>query len=188
MKTKPILLALSLLALLPSAHGKLIGDIMFTGQFTTDHLYNFNDPSAQPLGTFGLQTVTNVSGMFSGHVSPGDMLGGAGSLGTVGTTTFTLDGISFSSTGVILAGGMASLLALGEINSITGITLPPDYSSALWFFQAPELNFDHNVTGPIQLEIRAFSPVFVPEEGSTALMFGGAIAGLFLLKRKRLKL
>ena len=185
MKTKTTIVILLLALTAASAHAHLIGDITFTGQFTTNHLYNFNDPGAQPFGTFGPQTVSNVSGMFAGHISPGDILGGAGALGTVSGTPFTLDGISFGSQGVGLASGMASLLAFSEISSITGLTLPPNYSSALWFFQAPTLEFDHDVTGPIQFEIRAFSPVFVPDGGNTALMFGGAIAGLFTILRKR---
>src|SRR5262245_3698926 len=179
-----ILIAIITLALATSVHANLIGEITFTGHVTTNHLYNFNDPGSQPLGTFGPQTVSTVSGIFDGHVSVGDILGGTGILNTVNGPTFTLPGLTFTTPlGVAIAGA-------GFVNAfmdITGLELPPDFTFASWFFNLPgALDVGHDITGPIVLELVAYDDHFppAPDGGSTVLLFAGALVGLFWIRRK----
>jgi hypothetical protein len=176
------LLAIITLAFTTSIHANLIGDITFNGEFTTNHLFNFNDPGAQPLGTFGPQTVTSVSGIFGDYISIGDILGGAGILNAVNGPTFTLSGLTFlAPLGVSVAGA-------GSVNAfvvIQGMQLPSNFTSALWFFDAPgAFTDDHDYTGPITLEIRAFNRVPTPDGGSTVMLMGLGLVGVFVLRRK----
>src|SRR5262245_33292695 len=129
------LIAVITLAVATSVHANLIGEITFTGDFTTNHLYNFNNPGSQPLGTLGpLQTVTNVSGIFEGHVFDGDILGGAGVLNTVNGPTFTLGGLQFATPWGV---GIAGAGFVNALTQISGLQLPPDFTFAMWLFDLP---------------------------------------------------
>jgi hypothetical protein len=66
-KTKILIL---LLALTCSARARFIetGRIIFSGDFTLNHLYDFNNESAQPFGSFGTQSAGQVTGIFSPFV------------------------------------------------------------------------------------------------------------------------
>ena len=48
------------------AHANLVplGSVTFTGDFTLNHLYDFNNREAQPFGWFGDHTVTGANGIF----------------------------------------------------------------------------------------------------------------------------
>jgi hypothetical protein len=179
---KKLLLIIITFVLATSLHADLIGEISFTGQFTTNHLFDFNNPGAEPIGTFGQQTVSNVSGIFSGHVSTGDILGGAGVLNAVNGPIFTLPGLTFlTPLGVNISG--TNLVSADTI--ILGLQLPPDFTFAIWMFEAPgALDSDHDITGPISFSVRAFNPVFVPDGGNTALIYGCALTGIFFLLRR----
>jgi hypothetical protein len=168
------------LTLIASARADLIGLVGFTGEFTTNHLYDFNNPGAQPFGTFHLETVCNVSGIFSGHVSVGEILGGAGILNTVSSLPlFSLNGLQFVTfSGVELTGGMAGLSVYGNMNIIG---LNETFNSALWAFDAPPLDFGGDITGPITLQFRAFS---LPDHGSTVMLMGLGLVGVLFLQRR----
>jgi hypothetical protein len=75
-KTKILIL---LLALTCSARATFIetGRITFSGDFTLNHLYDFNNQSAQPFGSFGAQTAL--------HRRIGERFACAGRAGTVYT-------------------------------------------------------------------------------------------------------
>ena len=51
------------------------GQIDFTGNFTLNHNYNFNDRAAFPFGTLGIQTVQDATGIFAPYVVHGSTLG-----------------------------------------------------------------------------------------------------------------
>jgi len=67
-----------LLAMTCSARATFIetGRITFSGDFTLNHLY-VNHPSAQPFGSFGTQTASQVTGIFSPFVQNGNILSGS---------------------------------------------------------------------------------------------------------------
>ena len=75
-KTKILIL---LLAMTCSARATFIetGRITFSGDFTLNHLYDFNNQSAQPFGSFGTQTASQVTGIFSPFVQNGNILSGS---------------------------------------------------------------------------------------------------------------
>jgi hypothetical protein len=52
-----------------------LGQVDLTGNFTLNHHYNFNNPSAFPFGTFGTLTVKDATGIFAPYVGAGDTLG-----------------------------------------------------------------------------------------------------------------
>jgi hypothetical protein len=56
-----------LLALTCAARATFIetGRITFSGDFTLNHLYDFNNQSAQPFGSFGTQAASQVTEIFS---------------------------------------------------------------------------------------------------------------------------
>ena len=76
---------LILLATISIAHAIFIplGDVTFTGDFASNPLYDFNNPGAQPFGSFSEQTVLSSYGIFSPYIQPGMTLNGQ-TLWTVG--------------------------------------------------------------------------------------------------------
>jgi len=51
-----------------------LGEIDLSGNFTLNHLYDFNKPGALPFGVFGPLTVQNATRIFTPYVSNGDVL------------------------------------------------------------------------------------------------------------------
>jgi VPDSG-CTERM motif len=185
----PTILALILaivMAAAPCAKADLIGQVNVTGDFTCNHLYDFNNPAAQPFGTFHLNPVSDVTGIFESQVSVGDILGGAGILNTVNNLPlFTLPGLQFVTLGgVALNGGLAGLLVVADMNIIG---LNEDFFSAVWLFNAPSFDFNEDTTGPITLQLRAFSEVTVPDTGSTLALMSIALVGIFFLRQREKK-
>jgi len=182
MKTKLAVLVLITSCALTS-QADPIGKVTFAGTFTTNHLYDLNDPSAEPFGTFGVQTVVNATGIFAGHVHAGEILQGTGILNTVNNLPiFTLPGLTFiTQNGVLLSGGMAGFSVSADVN-ILGLTLP--FNSAILFFFAPALDPTQDVTGPIAFEFRAFNNRFAtPDGGSTVALMGLGLVALGIVRR-----
>lgn len=70
-------LLLSPLALIPAraeANTITLGEIELSGNFTLNPAYNFNQPTAQPFGSFTDLTVTQASGIFTPLMHRGDAL------------------------------------------------------------------------------------------------------------------
>ena len=113
-----------------------VGQVTFTGDFTLNHLYDFNNPGAQPFGWFQIETVSRFTGIFGGHVHAGDILQGAGALNTVhNLPLFSLGGLQFvtSDAGVSINGPDSGRLVSADM-AIVGLD---GFTSALWSFTAP---------------------------------------------------
>jgi len=165
-----------------------IGQVTFTGDFILNHLYDFNNPGAQPFGWFQIETVSKSSGIFSGHVHAGDILQGAGALNTVhNLPLFSLGGLQFvtSDAGVSINGPDSGRLVSADV-TIVGLD---GFTSALWSFTAPPYdisNFPEDITGPIELRFSAFfDNGHVPDTGNTLTLLGFATSGLLLIRRKK---
>jgi VPDSG-CTERM motif len=180
---KKLLLIATTFLLVATSQADPIGKVTFAGTFTTNHLFDLNDPSLEPFGTFGLQTVVNSTGIFAGHVHAGEILQGAGILNTVNNLPiFTLPGLTFiTQNGVLLSGGMAGFSVSADVN-ILGLTLP--FNSAILFFSAPALDPTQDVTGPIAFEFRAFNNRFAtPDGGTTVALMGLSLIALGVVRR-----
>jgi hypothetical protein len=178
------LAAIVALAFAATAHANLVGLVTFTGDFTLNHLYDFNNPGAQPFGSFHIETVSDVTGIFEGHVSAGDVLQGAWVLNTVkNLPLFSLNGLQFiTSGGGVEVNGPDSGRFVWADMSIIGVS---GFDSALWRFIAPPYdvgNFHEDITGPINLEFRAFTPV--NDSGSTIVLMGLGLTATILSKRR----
>lgn len=158
------------------------GQIQFTGNFTLNHLYNFNDQSAAPFGWFGTQTVNQVSGIFAPYVQNGNTLSGSTALWTVpsGYPNWQLGGFNLLTNFVSITGAdFAGRFCLGILDmSGNGYNQGSDYVH--WEFIAPPYDishFDHDITGPISLLIIVgYDNGHVPDSGGTILMFGLSVA------------
>jgi hypothetical protein len=194
MKTRATVLAILLFGTAAAnAHFIDLGQINLTGTFTLNHLYDFNNPGAQPFGSFGTMTAQNVSGIFLDWTHGGDALGFSNgpSLRSVAPfPTWTLGGLTFSTTFVLITGADftgRNCFGLMEI-AAQGFDPPPN-STATWNFIAPPYDishFDHDITGPITLTfIFGYENGQVADSGSTLLMFGLA-ASILAYTRKGL--
>ena len=180
-------ITISLLGLY-SAQAIILGEIELTGNFTLNHSYNFNQPSAAPYGMLGPMEVENVTGLFAlTTIDEGDMLGMStpfvpGAVNGNATAvsfpvTWSLGGYSFDLERVWITGADSSRSVGGQADmSFLGFKIAeadPDFSSAPhrgfysdWWFTAPpheivELQTGgRDITGPIELRIQ-FG--FVPE-------------------------
>lgn len=45
-----------------------LGDVTFSGDFTLNHLYDFNHPADQPFGSLSPQTAQSPSGLFAPYI------------------------------------------------------------------------------------------------------------------------
>jgi len=180
MKKLTLIIALCT-ALWASAQANLVGLVTFTGDFTVNHLYDFNDPGSQPFGWFQLETVSSATGIFEGHVFTGELLEGAGALNTVSNLPlFTLNGLQFiTENGVLLSGGTAGLNVSADMD-ITGLS---GFTSALWRFVAPPFDPTQDLTGAITLEFRALTPVNLPDGGSTVALMGLGLIAVFFVQK-----
>lgn len=181
MKKLTLIIALCA-ALWTGAQANLVGLVTFSGDFTVNHLYDFNNPAAQPFGWFQLETVSSATGIFKGHVFNGELLKGAGALNTVDNLPlFSLNGLQFiTKNGVLLAGGMAGFDVTADMD-IVGLS---GFTSALWHFVAPPFDFNEDITGAISLEFRAFTPVSLPDGGSTVALMGLGLIAMFFVQRR----
>ena len=167
-----------------------IGKVTFTGNFTLNHLYDFNDRGAQPFGTFSDQTVLSSEGIFSPFIQVGAILPRQ-TLWTAGNhlPLFTIGGFSLLNTlGVGINGPDSGRFVFAEVTLVgNGYVQDPD-NTILWSFIAPAYdisNFHEEVTGPITLTFSAvhFVPP-VPDTGSTVVLMGVAAGAVFFLHRR----
>jgi len=174
------------------AHARqvVIGEINFSGSFTTNHLYNYNNPASQPYGWFSSpQTVSNVSGTFAPSVQVGDVLamntpfvfGPITSVDHLVSSPmiWTIGSFTFDWETILITGPMSHESVGGGLFDVA--TNPWTY----WEFTAPPHDFgDPDITGPITLNIiTRFEDGHVPETGTTLLLFGLALGVLYLALR-----
>ena len=100
------LVAITFLAFATTASANLIplGSVTFTGDFTLNHLYDFNHPASQPFGWWSDQTVTQATGVFSSHIHTGDLLGGQALWTVNNLPLFILGGFTLITTNVGIFG------------------------------------------------------------------------------------
>jgi hypothetical protein len=160
-------LLLSPLALIPAraeANTITLGEIELSGSFTLNPAYNFNQPTAQPFGSFTDLTVIQASGRFAPFVDSGDAL--------VMNTPFVLTqpsagnpmvwsigGYTMNSTSILITGPDSGRFVLGQFD-LSGHHLDHALSAlgahGSWDFTAPPYDissFTSPVTGPINLTI-----------------------------------
>jgi len=168
-----------------------LGRIALTGNFTLNHNYNFNQPTAVPFGTFGTLTVENATGIFALYVNAGHILGVNtpdvfGIITPVHTMVwsiggFTLDTQDVAITGADFAGrnvsGLADLSGNGFDPSAFGLG-----AITIWSFIAPPYditNFPMDITGPITLEIGvSYDNGHVPDTSATLTLACVSLFGL----------
>jgi hypothetical protein len=180
-----------------------LGEINFTGNFTLNHLYDFNNPTAQPFGWFSLQTVSSVSGVFAPYVEVGDTLA-MSTQALFGPTspisdepflpiTWSIAGFTIEEQTIFIAGADSGR-SVGGSTILTGngfnySDYPPFGAFSGWGFIAPPYdisNFPEDITGPISFGFGvAYDNGHVPDAGSTILMFGVAALILFYGRKMR---
>jgi hypothetical protein len=185
-KTKILIL---LLALTCSARATFIetGQITFTGDFTLNHLYDFNNQSAQPFGWFRTQTASQVTGIFSPFVQNGNILSGSTALWTLpsGAPVWTIGGFTLTTTFELIGNGPDSGRFSFGVLDMTGNGYKQRNDYVHWEFLAPPYDishFDHDITGPISLLINV--RLNVPDGGSTVSLLGFGLLGLAVCWRK----
>jgi hypothetical protein len=199
-----IFAALAAMLLCTSARATLIelGRIDFTGNFTLNHNYNFNNPAAFPFGTFGSQTVQTATGIFAATVNGGDTLGMNtpfmyGPISPISwepsqPMTWNIGGFTIDTQYVLITGAdFVGRNCLG-LTSLSGNGFDPSNyglgAYSYWNFTAPPYdisNFPTDITGPINL---AFIVTYddgqrVPEGGATITLLCIAIFGLVSVHR-----
>jgi hypothetical protein len=191
MKTKTVTLAMLFAATLVARANIIpLGQVTFTGDFTLNHLYNFNDPGSQPFGWFQTQTVQSSTGIFAPFIQAGNQLGGAHALWSQGQLpVFTIGGFDFQSFFVNITGADSGRFVFGETTIAgNGFHEIPD-STVTWSFIAPPYdisNFPDDVTGPISFGIVAsFDNHHVPDTGNASMLLGFATSALLLVSRKK---
>jgi hypothetical protein len=189
------LIAPLILAFATTASANLIplGSVTFTGDFTLNHLYDFNHPASEPFGWWSDQSVTQTSGIFSAHIHAGDLLSGQ-SLWTVNNLPlFTLGGFTLTTRSAGIFGPDSGRFVQGIVE-LSGNGYPGG-DSVTWQFTAPpyDINhFGHDITGPITLMFLVFHETgHVPDTGGTLMLLGTGVAALVgfrssaLFNRKR---
>ena len=177
---------LILLATVSIAHAGKLGDVGFSGDFTLNHLYDFNNPGAQPFGTFSDQTVIWSQGIFTPYIHAGQTVAGQ-ELWSAGHSPplFSIGGYTVITEPLMvnINGPDSGRYVFGwsEING-NGYHLSPDFS--FWTFFAPPYDisdFHEDVTGPIQLQ---FVAIDAPDTGSTLALMGIGLLGMFVFARR----
>jgi hypothetical protein len=166
-----------------------IGEIDLTGTFTTNHLYNFNNPGQAPFGFFnGPVTAQNATGIFAPYVNQGDILSMASN--AVWTTgqlpLFTIGGYTLTTTLVLDTGPAGSFLF--GLSDLTGHGFDPNNypnpAGGGWSFFEPGIDPNQDLTGPITMLIEFGYSAPVPESDSTVLLLAmGVFTILLFLKR-----
>lgn len=184
------LIATAILASATMANANLIplGAVTFTGDFTLNHLYDFNNPASQPFGWFGDQTVTHATGIFASQIHNGDVLAAQGLWTVNNLPLFTLDGFSLSTTSVGISGADSGRFVQGVVD-LSGNGYPGG-GSVTWQFTAPPYDithFDHDITGPITLMFLAFRENgHVADGGDTFMLLVVGVVLLFGCRRLRI--
>jgi hypothetical protein len=152
-----------------------------TGDFTLNHLYDFNNQGAAPFGWFGTMHVTNVSGLFAPYINNGSTLSGSSALWTVSGSypIWNMGGFTFTTTWDVITGADSGRYVFGILNlSGNGYNQSSDFAS--WNFIAPPYDISHfyqDITGPITLYfVVGHENGHVPDRGGTILMFGLSVA------------
>jgi hypothetical protein len=163
------------LALIPAraeANTIALGDIEFSGSFTLNPAYNFNQPTAQPFGSFGDLTVIQSSGVFAAFIDSGDVLvmntpyflspplsANISDEPLAGQMVWSIDGYTMNTTWDVITGpdsgrngfGLFDLSGHHRDHALTALG-----AYGYWDFTAPPYdisNFTQPVTGPIHLTI-----------------------------------
>lgn len=198
MKFKHVVIVLAWSALVAgTSHASIIeiGRIDLSGDFTLNHNYNFNNPSAQPFGSFSNVTAVDASGIFAGHIAPGDPLTmnpvdllQSGEMWMIGGFTLTTGNDTLSITGPDAGRFVQAPVDLTG-NGFDPAAFNVGFGDAFsrWVFTAPPYdisNFPSDVTGPIQLTITTvFENGHVPEPGSTFAFLALGIVTLVLVRQ-----
>ena len=191
MKTKTLTLSILLAATLVARANIIpLGQVTFSGEFTLNHLYDFNNPGSQPFGWFHTQTVQSSTGIFAPFIQAGNTLGGAGALWSQGQVPmFTISGFDLQSFFVSITGADSGRFVFGQSTMTgNGFNQGPD-TTVTWSFIAPPYdisNFPKDITGPISFGFFAFfDNHHVPDTGNTLTLLGFATSGLLLIRRKK---
>lgn len=167
---------LSLLALIPAgAEAKTItlGEIELSGSFTLNPAYNFNEPTAQPFGSFSDLTVMQASKRFTPFVHRGDALvmttpyllsppatALAENKPLAGQLTWSIAGYSIDTTWNVITGADIAGRDVSGLFDLSGHhfdrALDALGAFGYWDFTAPPYDiskFTQPVTGPITLTI-----------------------------------
>ncbi len=169
-------LLLSPLALIPARVEAItitLGEIELSGSFTLNPAYNFNQPTAQPFGSFTDLTVIQASGRFAPFVDSGDVLvmntplvlsppfaAPAESKPLADQMVWSIGGYTMNTTWDVITGADSGRFVLGQFD-LSGHhfdhALQALGAYGIWDFTAPPYdisNFTSPVTGPIDLTIR----------------------------------
>jgi VPDSG-CTERM motif len=165
-----------------------LGSVTFSGDFTLNHLYDFNNPASQPFGWWGDQTVTQSSGIFSPNIQSGNVLGGQALRTVNNLPLFTLGGFTFVTTDVGIFGPDSGRFVQGIVD-LSGNGFP-GADRVTWQFTAPPYDithFDQDITGPITLMFLAFHETgHVPDTGATLTLLAVGLVLLFGCRRLRM--
>lgn len=193
MKTKIVSLLLGIWLIQPLANANFVtrGYFLASGDFTLNHLYSFSDPSAQPFGWWGEQTITSVHGVFSPYVHIGDTFN-PGALWTDGPNlpVISLDGFTFYTTSPVNVSGADSMRYVSAFGTLTGngYVQGNDFNTWGGFMPPYDIsNFTHDITGEISgwgIGI-AYDNGVVPDQGATILLFGLVLPILIWKKENR---
>lgn len=161
-------LLLSPLALIPArAEAKSItfGEIELSGSFTLNPAYNFNQPTAQPFGSFTDLTVIQASGIFTPLEHSGDALVMNTPFvltqpSTSNPMVWSIGGYTMTSSSILITGADIAGRNMFGVFDLSGHHFDHALSAlgarGFWDFTAPPYdisNFTSPVTGPINLTI-----------------------------------
>ena len=172
-------------ATMASANLIPLGSVTFTGDFTLNHLYDFNNPTSQPFGWWSDQTVTQANGLFSPHIQSGNVLGGQALRTMNNLPLFTLGAFAFVTTSVGISGADSGRFVQGIVDLSGHGYTGGDFVT--WQFTAPPYDithFENDVTGPITLMFLAFRETgHVPDAGGTSILLAVGFVVLFGCRR-----
>ena len=188
MKTKLVLAVVLASVAIGKANLIPVGSVTFSGNFTLNHLYDFNHPASQPFGSFSDQTVTQSSGIFSPNIQVGNVLAGQALWTVNNLPLFTLGGFTFITTDVGIFGADSGRFVQGIVD-LSGHGFP-GADQLTWQFTAPPYditNFNQDITGSITLMFLAFHETgHVPDAGATLMLWGVGLTVLFCCRRLRI--
>jgi len=183
--TKLIAAVILASATIASANLIPVGSVTFSGDFTLNHLYNFNNPASQPFGWWGDQTVTQATGLFSTHIQGGDVLNGQALWTVNNLPLFTLGGFTFTTTSVGIFGPDSGRFVQGIVDLSGNGFSGGDFVT--WQFTAPPYDitdFEQDINGPITLKFLVFLETgHVPDTGSTLMLLVVGVMALFACRQ-----